>query len=73
MLVGFTITAGAIAGYASGLEEKRTRWLVYLIGVLVAAVIFVIFDLDRPNVGFITVPQQPMMDTAASIASFFSD
>jgi hypothetical protein len=70
MLFGFTTAAGAIAGYASGLEAKRTRLPVYLMGVLVAAAIFLILDLDRPNVGFITVSQQPMIDTAASIASF---
>jgi hypothetical protein len=70
MLFGFTATAGVIAGYASGLEAKRTRAPVYIMGVLVTAAIFVILDLDRPNVGFITISQQPMIDTAASLAAF---
>jgi hypothetical protein len=30
-----------------------------------------IFDLDRPTVGFIDVSQQPMVDVANSIAAFF--
>jgi hypothetical protein len=39
-------------------------------GTLICGVIFVILDLDRPNVGFITISQQPMIDTASSIAAF---
>jgi hypothetical protein len=37
---------------------------------LVCGVIFVILDLDRPNVGFITISQQPMIDTAVSLSTF---
>jgi hypothetical protein len=33
-------------------------------------VLFVILDLDRPNVGFITISQQPMIDTVASLSAF---
>jgi hypothetical protein len=39
-------------------------------GALICGVIFVILDLDRPNVGFITIDQQPMIETAATIAAF---
>ena len=31
-------------------------------------VIFIILDLDRPNVGFITISQQPMIDTVAGLS-----
>jgi len=31
---------------------------------------FVILDLDRPNVGFITISQKPMIDTAATLSAF---
>lgn len=62
--------AGAFAGYASGLDERRTRMPVYLMGLLIAAVILLIMDLDRPGAGFIDVSQQPMIDTAASIRGF---
>jgi hypothetical protein len=62
--------ATAFAGYASGLENRRSR-LPNLITVLVlSGVIFLILDLDRPGTGFIEVSQQPMIDTAASIAAF---
>jgi hypothetical protein len=72
LLTLFVITAiaGAIAGYASGLEERRTRWPAHIMGALICAMIFIIMDLDRPARGFITVNQQPMIDTAASIAAF---
>jgi hypothetical protein len=39
-------------------------------GLLVAAVIFLIVDLDRPSAGFIRNNQQPMVDVAAVMASF---
>jgi hypothetical protein len=59
-LFGITAIAGAIGGYASGLEERLTRLPVYILVVMVCAVMFVILDLDRPNVGFIRVSQQPI-------------
>jgi hypothetical protein len=69
-LFAIAAVAGAFAGYASGLEAKRTRLPVYIMGLLVSAVIFLILDLDRPSSGFITNNQQPMIDTAATIATF---
>jgi hypothetical protein len=39
-------------------------------GFLIATVILLILDLDRPNSGFITNNQQSMIDTAASMAAF---
>jgi hypothetical protein len=39
-------------------------------GLLAAAVILLIQDLDRPTSGFIVVSQQPMLDVAASIAGY---
>lgn len=69
-LFGIATIASAFAGYASGLEARRTRLPVYIMGVLVSAVILLILDLDRPSAGFIEVSQQPMIDTAASIAAF---
>jgi hypothetical protein len=58
------------AGYASRLDPLRTRLPVVITAVLASAVIFVIFDLDRPNVGFITISQQPMIDTVTSLSAF---
>jgi hypothetical protein len=69
-LFGVAAVASAFAGYARGLESRRTRLPVYIMGFLVSAVILLIMDLDRPGAGFIEESQQPMIDTAASIAAF---
>jgi hypothetical protein len=69
-LFGVAAFASGFAGYASGLEARRTRLPVYIMGFLVSALILLIMDLDRPSAGFIEVSQQPMIDTAASIAAF---
>ena len=69
-LYGIAIIASAFAGYAAGLDAQRSRLPIYVIGVLSCAVILLILDLDSPGAGFIKVSQQPMLDAAASIASF---
>ena len=69
-LFGIDAVASAFAGYGSGFEAKRNRLPVYTTGVVVVAVIMLILDLDRPSAGFIEISQQPMIDTAASIAAF---
>jgi hypothetical protein len=69
-LFGIAAVACGFAGYASGLDPARTRLPVIITAALVCGVIFVILDLDRPNVGFITISQQPMIDTAASLSAF---
>jgi hypothetical protein len=62
--------AAGFAGYASALETKRSRLPVYIASMLIAAVVYVILDLDRPSSGFIRNDQQPMIDAAAGIANF---
>ena len=69
-LFGIAAVVGGFAGYASGRDPKRTRLPVYMMGFLVATVILLILDLDRPSSGFITNNQQSMIDTAASMAAF---
>jgi hypothetical protein len=61
--------SSAFAGYANGLEARPSRLPVYVMVILVSAVILLIQDRDRPNTGFITVDQQPMVDTADAAAS----
>ena len=69
-LYGIAVVASAFSGYASGLETRRSRLPVYVMGILIAVVIILIQDLDRPGIGFVTVSQQPMIDTAASLAGY---
>jgi len=69
-LYGIAAVASGFTGYASGIETRRSRLPVYITGLLLCAVILLIQDLDRPGAGYITISQQPMIDTAASIAGF---
>jgi len=69
-LFGMTAVACGFAGYASGLDPLRTRLPLFITAFLICGVIFVILDLDRPNVGFITISQQPMIDTVESLSTF---
>jgi uncharacterized membrane protein len=69
-LYSIAIIASSLTGYAGGLEARHSRLPVYVVGMLVSAVILLIQDLDRPGTGFIEVSQQPMIDTAASMATY---
>jgi Na+/glutamate symporter len=69
-LFGIVAVAGAFASYGNARDVERTRLPICVMVLLVSAVIFLIMDLDRPSAGFITNSQQPMIDLAASIASF---
>lgn len=64
------IVAFFFVGYANGLQSRRVRLPVYVMCFLVCGVILLIQDLDRPTIGFITVSQQPMLDTAAAVNSY---
>jgi hypothetical protein len=64
------MVASAFTGYAGGLESRRSRLPVHIMGLLVASVILLIQDLDRPSSGFIRVSQQPLIDTEGAIAKF---
>jgi uncharacterized membrane protein len=69
-LFGIAAIAVGFAGYTSGLDAKRTRPPVYIMGLLISVVIVLILDLDRPTSGFIINDQQPMIDAAASVTAF---
>ena len=69
-LFGIAAVATAFAGYGSGFEAQRIRLPIYVMALLLSTVLLLILDLDRPTTGFIEVSQQPMIDTAASIAAY---
>jgi hypothetical protein len=69
-LYGVAITAGAFSDYAGGLGVRSSRLPAYVMIFLICAVIPLIQDLDRPSTGFITTSQQPVIDTAAAIATY---
>lgn len=73
VLYGVAIIAIGFSGYASGNAQRRWRLPVYIMGVLVAAVILLIQDLDRPDAGAIFHSQQPMIDTAAALSTYSAE
>lgn len=59
--------AMAVTGYAAGLGGHRGFWPTVTTAVLIAVVIVVVMDLDRPRRGLITVSQQSMVDLRDSL------
>ncbi len=56
------ITSGALMGYTSGLGHKRTYFPTVLMTFLIALVVFIIIDLDRPVRGIVKVNQDTMLE-----------
>ncbi|MEJ2378093.1 MAG: hypothetical protein P8Y71_22830 [Pseudolabrys sp.] len=62
--------AGGFSGYSGGVGGQRSRPPLYVVALLVAAVIVLILDLDRPQEGFIRVNQQPMRDVSVGLVTY---
>lgn len=72
-LYGIAAVGIGFSGYSSGLERRRWRLPVYLVNFLVASVILLIQDIDRPDSGSVRVSAEPLIDTANSIAGFSAE
>lgn len=68
-LYGIAFVAIGFVGYGLGLERHRRRSPAYMMALLIAAVLLLILDMDRPSTGFIHVSQRPLIDAAASLRS----
>lgn len=66
------IVALWLTGYASAVDRRRWRLPAYVACVLVAGVIFLIQDLDRPTDGFISISERPMLDTQQALERYLS-
>ncbi len=69
-LYAMSVTGIGFAGYGSGVESKRARVPVLITGILVATMVLLIQDIDRPGSGYIRVSQQPLANAAAAIDAF---
>ena len=69
LLYAIAVVAVGFSGFAVGLEGKQGPIPAAILGALVASVIGLIADIDRPRSGFITINQQPIFDLQASLAS----
>lgn len=65
LLFAVFIIAAAVLGYAGGLAGTRAAIATIAMSVLIALVIFIIIDLDRPRRGIIRVNQDSMTDLRA--------
>jgi hypothetical protein len=70
VLYGVAAIAAGFSGYGRALRQERSMVPVFTVGALVCIMILLIQDLDRPRSGFITIDQQPMIDTADALASY---
>jgi hypothetical protein len=62
------LMATGLIGYGCGLGGRRNFFVTAMASILIAAVILVIVDLDRPRRGLIRVSQQRMVDLRDSLA-----
>jgi hypothetical protein len=56
-----------MVGYSSGLTRRRSPLTAVVLVVLLAVVLTLVIDLDRPRNGFIQVSQQPILDVMNQI------
>lgn len=68
LLYVLAILAVWFVGYASGLAGLRSLFVVMLLPVLIAAVIHVIIDIERPRRGLIKVGQQRLIELRQTLA-----
>ena len=74
LLVLVVAGAGCYAsGYSAGASGARTGFSNGMLPVLIAVVITLISDFDRPRQGLIGISQQPLLDLKASISAPVAD
>lgn len=61
-LEGIAIIAIGFTAYGANWGSTYIRWSTWLTAVMIAGVIALIIDLDRPQTGLIKVSQQPLLD-----------
>jgi hypothetical protein len=69
-LYGIALIAVTFTGYAVGLEKQFSRIPVCILGIVIAFLLLLIQDLNRPGEAFMRVSQQPILDTAASLEGY---
>jgi hypothetical protein len=67
MLYAIALAGVGLIGYESGLSSVRRSFPTVIAAILLASVILVVVDLDRPRHGFITIGVQPLIDLEASM------
>ena len=63
LLFATFILTDVVIGYANGAEDRRPSIAAYVLALLIALLVFIIIDLDRPRRGLIQVPQESITTT----------
>lgn len=67
LIAAVAVLTLGIMGYTSGLAGARSLPAVVILSLMIAAVVFVILDFDRPYRGIVTVSQQSMVEVQQTI------
>ena len=70
VLILSTILSFALVGVASSADRKRDTVAIFLFSLVFTAVLTILFDLDRPREGMLTVSQTAMTDVLRRIEPF---
>jgi len=68
MLCAVALTAMALVSYSCGLNGRRRPLANMTFAVLIALVLVIIFDIDRPRQGFVTPSQESLVRLQQSLA-----
>jgi hypothetical protein len=68
LIIGAGLTL-AMVGYSAGLTRRRSLLSAVVLVVVLAAVLTLVIDLDRPRNGFLQVSQQPLRDVMTQIGA----
>jgi membrane protein YdbS with pleckstrin-like domain len=68
LVIGAALTMGMV-GYNAGLSRRRSFLGAAVLVVVLAAVLTLVVDLDRPRDGFLQVSQQPLIDLQEQIGA----
>ena len=68
LFLGSILTLGMV-GYNAGLTRRRSPITATMLIIILGAVITLVVDLDRPQGGFLTINQQPLLDLQEQIGS----
>jgi len=77
-LYAIAVVSLGFTGYVSGNNPRFWRLPIYITAILVASVILLIQDIDRPgaglpSTGFVSVSQQPMVETAEALGHYLAE
>ena len=67
LLFGTFLMAGVVVGYSAGLAGHRASFVTYILVALIAVLVFIILDLDRPRRGLIRVSQESLINLQSAI------